>query len=143
MSELADFNEKISDLFRLRALQSHLSWDQQTKMPPEGASARGEMMAWLARKHHQSLTDEDLGRIISSLEKQHNIKNNSYNIVSDLIKNIDYDDKNNLYKRILCIFNIIKVNTNLRDNFYDELNDIKSNNIPSKIKFKIMDIFDI
>ena len=70
MSELAAFNERISDLFRLRALQSHLSWDQQTKMPPEGASARGEMMAWLARKHHQSLTDEDLGRIISSLEKQ-------------------------------------------------------------------------
>ena len=40
MSELAAFNERISDLFRLRALQSHLSWDQQTKMPPEGASAR-------------------------------------------------------------------------------------------------------
>lgn len=84
-----------------------------------------------------------LGILISSLEKQHNIKNNSYNIVSDLIKNIDYEDKDNLYKKVICIFNIIKVNTNLRDNFYDELNDIKSNNIPSKIKFKIMDIFDI
>ena len=35
MSELAAFNERISDLFRLRALQSHLSWDQQTKMPPK------------------------------------------------------------------------------------------------------------
>ncbi len=84
-----------------------------------------------------------LGILISSLEKNHNIKNNSYKIVSDLLTNIDYNDQDNIYKRILCVYNIIKVNLGLRDNFYDELNDIKSNNISSKIKFKIMDIFDI
>ena len=81
--------------------------------------------------------------LISNLEKKNNINNNSYNIISNLIKNIDYNDNDNLYKIIICIYNIITINKSLRDNFYDELNDIKSNNIPPKIKFKIMDIYDI
>tara|TARA_B100000282_G_scaffold276063_1_gene233877 strand:+ start:495 stop:1268 length:774 start_codon:yes stop_codon:yes gene_type:complete len=84
-----------------------------------------------------------LGIIVGYLEKTHNLNKDSQYIISDLIKNIDYSDTDNLYKRIICIFNVIKVNPCIRDLFYDELNDIKKNKIPSKVKFKIMDIFDI
>ena len=84
-----------------------------------------------------------LGIIVGYLEKTHNLNKDSKYIISDLIKNIDYTDTDNLYKRIICIFNVIKVNPCIRDLFYDELNDIKKNKIPSKVKFKIMDIFDI
>ena len=81
--------------------------------------------------------------IVGYLEKTHKLNINSQFIIDDLIKNIDYKDTDNLYKRIICIFNVIKVNPSIRDLFYDELNDIKKNKIPSKVKFKIMDIFDI
>lgn len=84
-----------------------------------------------------------LGIIVGYLERTHKLNKNSQFIISDLIKNIDYTDTDNLYKRIICIFNVIKVNPSIRDLFYDELNDIKKNKIPSKVKYKIMDIFDI
>ena len=70
-----------------------------------------------------------LGILISSLEKQHNIKNNHIILLAILLKILIMKIKIIYTKSLLCIFNIIKVNTTLRDNFYDELNDIKSNNI--------------
>lgn len=84
-----------------------------------------------------------LGIIVGYLERTHKLDKDSQFIINDLLKNIDYTDTDNLYKRIICIFNVIKVNPSIRDLFYDELNDIKKNEIPSKVKFKIMDIFDI
>ena len=84
-----------------------------------------------------------LGIIVGYLERTHKLNKDSRFIINDLLKNIDYTDTDNLYKRIICIFNVIKVNPSIRDLFYDELNDIKKNEIPSKVKFKIMDIFDI
>ena len=84
-----------------------------------------------------------LGIIVGYLERTHKLNKDSRFIINDLLKNIDYTDTDNLYKRIICIFNVIKVNPSIRDLFYDELNDIKKNKIPSKVKFKIMDIFDI
>ena len=44
-----------------------------------------------------------LGIIVGYLEKTHNLNKDSKYIISDLIKNIDYTDTDNLYKRIICI----------------------------------------
>ena len=77
------------------------------------------------------------------MKKKNNIQNNSEKIINDLLEKVDYNDLDNLYKIILCIYNIIKINTLLKNEYSQKLNIIKSNKINSKIKFKIMDIQDI
>jgi len=70
MDEKIEFVELTKEIHRLSALQSHLSWDQQTIMPAGGASARGEMIAWLAAEKHSRLIDEHYGDLIESLSSQ-------------------------------------------------------------------------
>ena len=84
-----------------------------------------------------------LSILITHLEKANNINNNSKKIVDDLIENINYNDLDNLFKIIICLFNIFKVNKTLKQKYVNKLNEIKSQKINSKIKFKIMDILDI
>lgn len=45
-----------------------LSWDQQTNMPPQGASWRGEQMAYLSALAHQRLTDPQVGEWLAQVE---------------------------------------------------------------------------
>jgi carboxypeptidase Taq len=45
-----------------------LSWDQQTYMPPHGASWRGEQMAYLSALAHQKLTDPQVGEWLAQVE---------------------------------------------------------------------------
>src|ERR1700760_891566 len=41
-------------------------WDQQTKMPPNGGPARAEMLATLASLRHETVTDDEPGRLLDS-----------------------------------------------------------------------------
>ena len=85
-----------------------------------------------------------LSILITHLEKENDINNGSKKIVDDLLDKIDYNDLDNLFKIIICLFNIFKINIILKNNNLDKLNEIKSSKeINSKIKFKIMDILDI
>ncbi len=70
MNQLQDFSKRVKDLYRFAAIQGHLGWDQETKMPPNGAKARGDILAWLATERHQRLTDPSLGDLISHLETE-------------------------------------------------------------------------
>lgn len=97
----------------------------------------------LIKKNNNLDTISGLSILITHLEKKNNIQNNSKKIINDLLEKVDYNDLDNLYKIILCIFNIIKINTSLKSEYSDKLDLIKSNKINSKIKFKIMDIQDI
>ena len=63
-----EFMTKVTDLYRFEAIQGHLGWDQETIMPPKGAKARGEILAWLAAQRHSRLIDQSMGSIISELE---------------------------------------------------------------------------
>jgi len=38
-------------------------------MPTKGAASRGEMMAWLAGKRHEQLTDARMGELLDALEQ--------------------------------------------------------------------------
>ncbi|MCC6547608.1 carboxypeptidase M32 [Candidatus Sumerlaeota bacterium] len=53
---------EISDLGNASAL---LSWDQQTYMPPRGATARGMQLATLSGIIHERMTSPDLGGLIA------------------------------------------------------------------------------
>jgi len=55
---------EISDLERVSSL---LSWDEETKMPPLGASARAEQRATLTRIRHDLATAPELGALLEEL----------------------------------------------------------------------------
>ena len=97
----------------------------------------------LCKKNNNLDKLSGLSILITHLEKENKINKNSKNIVDDLINNIDYNDLDNLFKIITCLFNIFKINTSLKEEYTGTLNEIKSQKINSKIKFKIMDILDI
>ena len=68
MEPYDEFLQRVQDIHRLGALQGHLGWDQEVLMPAKGAASRGEMMAWLAGKRHEQLTDPRMGELLSQLE---------------------------------------------------------------------------
>ena len=70
MEAYEEFIQRVQDIHRLGALQGHLGWDQEVLMPAKGAASRGEMMAWLAGKRHEQLTDARMGALLTELEAE-------------------------------------------------------------------------
>ena len=103
----------------------------------------GETYDDLCEKNNNLDKMSGLSILITHLEKENKINNGSQKIIDDLIQKINYNDLDNLFKIIVCIYNIFKINTSLKENYIDKLNEIKNNKINSRIKFKIMDILDI
>lgn len=52
----------------LNSCAAVLGWDQQTYMPRNGASLRGEQMALLAALAHQKFTDPKVGELLAAVE---------------------------------------------------------------------------
>ena len=103
----------------------------------------GETYDDLCEKNNNLDKMSGLSILITHLEKENKINNGSQKIIDDLLKKINYNDLDNLFKIIVCIYNIFKINTSLKEKYIDKLNEIKNNKINSRIKFKIMDILDI
>ena len=103
----------------------------------------GETYVDLCNKNNNLDKMSGLSILITHLEKENKINNGSQKIIDDLIQKINYNDLDNLFKIIVCIYNIFKINTSLKEKYIDKLNEIKNNKINSRIKFKIMDILDI
>lgn len=97
----------------------------------------------LIKKNNNLDTISGLSILITHLEKNNSLQNDSKKIIEDLLNKINYDNLDEVYKIIVCIYNIIKINNSLKDIYNEKLNEIKSNKVNSKIKFKIMDIQDI
>jgi carboxypeptidase Taq len=66
--ELAALHERGAILADLGHIHALLFWDQNTMMPPRGASARGDHAATLEAVSHERLTDPELGRLLDALE---------------------------------------------------------------------------
>ncbi|HEY7967150.1 MAG TPA: carboxypeptidase M32 [Solirubrobacteraceae bacterium] len=60
--------ERMSELADLEAICGLLDWDQETMMPPHGASARAEHFATVERLHHERLTAPEVGVWLDSLD---------------------------------------------------------------------------
>ena len=65
-----DFEDRMTNWYRLNGIRSHLSWDQQTIMPEKAANGRGETLSWLAGQAHCHITDGNLDEIVSLLEEE-------------------------------------------------------------------------
>ena len=82
---------EISDLHRVSSL---LSWDQETKMPPLGASARAEQLATLARLAHELDTAPELGVLLEELgELEESSERESFEASVVRVARRDYEKK--------------------------------------------------
>ena len=63
------FIQEVSTYSRIQAIQSQLNWDQSVMMPPNGAKARAETLAWLSGRAHETITSKKMGELISNLEE--------------------------------------------------------------------------
>ena len=68
MQAYDDFLLRVQDIHRFSSLQGHLGWDQEVLMPPKGGESRGEILAWLAGKRHELLTEPEMGSLLLRLE---------------------------------------------------------------------------
>ena len=67
--ELKQRLNTISDLHNATAV---LSWDQQTYMPPKGATPRAMQMATLGRLAHEHFISDDIGKLLDAVTDEAN-----------------------------------------------------------------------
>jgi carboxypeptidase Taq len=67
MSALDTLRERIGEIEDLDRASSLLGWDQQVKMPPGGAGVRAEQLATLGRLSHETLTSDEMGRLLDEV----------------------------------------------------------------------------
>jgi len=73
MSEkLEKLKTLLAEVADLNATQALLSWDQQTYMPQGGGEARGNQLATIGKISHQKFTSDEIGNLLSDLEKEFN-----------------------------------------------------------------------
>jgi len=68
LEQLKGLLAEVADLNNAQAL---LGWDQQTYMPPGGNEARGNQLATLGKISHQKFTSDEIGTLLSDLEKEY------------------------------------------------------------------------
>ena len=68
MSGLQQLRERTGELADLECVQMLLGWDQLVMMPSEGAGARSQQIATIARLNHERARDEQLGEWLAELE---------------------------------------------------------------------------
>jgi carboxypeptidase Taq len=56
--------QRLTDIQNLDSTLGVLNWDQETQMPPGGATARGSQMATISRIRHEMFTDDATQRLL-------------------------------------------------------------------------------
>jgi carboxypeptidase Taq len=68
--KMQELYERVAEFTDLSHIMAVLGWDQQTKMPPEGAEERGLQSATLGAIIHEKFTTEEFGQLIADLEAE-------------------------------------------------------------------------
>ncbi|HEU5216487.1 MAG TPA: carboxypeptidase M32 [Gaiellaceae bacterium] len=68
-SRFDELLRRLGEVTDLERVESLLSWDQETKMPPLGATARAEQLATLARLAHDLGTAPEVGELLEELRE--------------------------------------------------------------------------
>ncbi len=68
--KLVRFRELLGEISDLRSAHSVLGWDQQTYMPPGGASARGQQLATLGKLSHEMFVSEEFGAALEEARSE-------------------------------------------------------------------------
>ena len=64
--DLNQLRKRLAEITDLRNAAYLLEWDQQTMMPPGGASARAETIATLQGIHHEQFVSAETGRLLDA-----------------------------------------------------------------------------
>ena len=64
MIQLTRLKSKLAEVCDLKGAASVLGWDQQTYMPPGGASARAEQLATLEKLSHEMFVSAEMGELL-------------------------------------------------------------------------------
>ncbi len=67
MSSLQSLRERMAELADLASIEMLLGWDQLVMMPADGAEARGQQLAAIARLTHERATSAELGDWLAEL----------------------------------------------------------------------------
>jgi len=69
-TDLAELRRRLRELSYLQSTAAILHWDQSTLMPDEGASFRGDQLAYLEKITHEKSIDPALGALLQRLSQQ-------------------------------------------------------------------------
>ena len=64
MAAIDELRDRLGEIHDLSRAASLLAWDERTMMPAEGAGARAETLATMARVRHEMFIDDEIGRLI-------------------------------------------------------------------------------
>ncbi len=67
------YKTKMQKIADVKFASAVLQWDQETYLPPNGASFRGRQIATLAEIAHQEFTDESVGHLLKDLLSGENL----------------------------------------------------------------------
>lgn len=66
--------EKTKSLFILESVESIVSWDMETMMPPKAVKLRSQQLALLSRMRHSMRTEPEIGRLLDQIEQNPEFK---------------------------------------------------------------------
>jgi carboxypeptidase Taq len=66
--ELTELKKRLATVSDLQRASAVLNWDQQTYMPPRGATARAEQLATLDKLAHELFTADGIGALLNDLQ---------------------------------------------------------------------------
>ncbi len=66
-AQLAHLRQRLGQLWDVVKLMALAGWDQQTKMPPQGAAVRAQQLATGSKLVHDLLVSDELGRLLEKL----------------------------------------------------------------------------
>ena len=62
--------EKYREILIIQQISDLMGWDQETYMPPGAVLQRGEQSAYLAKLAHKKITDPEIGKLLSEIQKK-------------------------------------------------------------------------
>jgi carboxypeptidase Taq len=67
---LEALKKRLADIGQLHRAAAVLGWDMRTYMPPGGASARSEQLAYLSKLTHEMFISEETGKLLEKSENE-------------------------------------------------------------------------
>lgn len=90
MASMESLREKLGEVADLANAAALLQWDQETYMPPKGATARAYQLATLSSLAHRLFTSPDLGDMLHALrDRSDNLTPDEAKLVSEAL--YDYE----------------------------------------------------
>jgi len=68
-SDYRKLKAKVKDLTILQSVQSIISWDMETMMPPKGINLRSQQLAILSIVEHKMSTDPEIGTLLEKIAR--------------------------------------------------------------------------